>query len=232
MNQHIITWQIGSSVAGEPLKIDVVTAQPLAGLSELAQQPSLLILAGVHGDEVEGVELAHAFYEYCKQKQLSQKLSIIFWLQANPDGFKNQTRHNGRGVDLNRNLATQDWTAEFKNPRYPPGPNAGSEPETQALMQLIADVQPQAILSLHSFHTPQVNANGPSLEWAQALAEVSGYPVTQDIGYPTPGSLGTYAGKERQIPTITLELLRGANNKQQLATLISAVTSLERILKL
>jgi len=32
------------------------------------------------------------------------------------------------------------------------------------------------------------------------------YPVKSYIGYPTPGSLGTYAGKERNIPTITLEL--------------------------
>ena len=32
------------------------------------------------------------------------------------------------------------------------------------------------------------------------------YPVEASIGYPTPGSFGTYAGIERQIPTITLEL--------------------------
>ena len=32
------------------------------------------------------------------------------------------------------------------------------------------------------------------------------YPVTRSIGYPTPGSLGTWAGVERGIPTITLEL--------------------------
>ena len=31
-------------------------------------------------------------------------------------------------------------------------------------------------------------------------------PITRRIGYPTPGSLGTYAGKERHVPVITLEL--------------------------
>jgi protein MpaA len=35
------------------------------------------------------------------------------------------------------------------------------------------------------------------------------YEITEDIGYPTPGSLGTYAGWERQIPTITFEIERG-----------------------
>ena len=34
------------------------------------------------------------------------------------------------------------------------------------------------------------------------------YKITDDIGYPTPGSLGTWAGWERKIPTITLEIER------------------------
>ena len=35
------------------------------------------------------------------------------------------------------------------------------------------------------------------------------YEITEDIGYPTPGSLGTYAGWERKIPTVTFEIERG-----------------------
>ena len=38
------------------------------------------------------------------------------------------------------------------------------------------------------------------------MAEANGYPMCQDIGYPTPGSLGSYAGKDLNIPVITLEL--------------------------
>ena len=33
-----------------------------------------------------------------------------------------------------------------------------------------------------------------------------GYPIEESIGYPTPGSFGTWAGIEREILTITLEL--------------------------
>jgi len=40
------------------------------------------------------------------------------------------------------------------------------------------------------------------------MGERNGYPVSASIGYPTPGSLGTYAGVERKIPIITLELPR------------------------
>ena len=37
---------------------------------------------------------------------------------------------------------------------------------------------------------------------------MTGYKIEPDIGYPTPGSLGTYAGLERQIPTLTYEIER------------------------
>ena len=39
-----------------------------------------------------------------------------------------------------------------------------------------------------------------------SCSEFINYPVEGDIGYPTPGSFGTWAGIEKNIPTITLEL--------------------------
>ena len=41
---------------------------------------------------------------------------------------------------------------------------------------------------------------------AQEFSLLNNYPLQEDIGYPTPGSFGTYCGIERKIPTITLEL--------------------------
>ena len=38
------------------------------------------------------------------------------------------------------------------------------------------------------------------------ISEIIYYPVEASIGYPTPGSFGTYCGIEKNIPTITLEL--------------------------
>jgi protein MpaA len=119
-------------------------------------------------------------------------------------------------VDLNRNLPTKDWSPEAKNPRYPPGPAAGSEPENQALVRLIELCRPAAILSAHSFSKVQVNINGPSREWGEKLASLCAYPVTEDIGYPTPGCLGAYAGQERGIPAITLEIERGLSKERVL----------------
>ena len=55
-----------------------------------------------------------------------------------------------------------------------------------------------------------VNYDGPGLRLAEKMAVYNGYPVRGDIGYPTPGSFGNYAGVEKRIPTITLELPRGS----------------------
>ncbi|NJO85445.1 MAG: murein peptide amidase A [Synechococcaceae cyanobacterium RM1_1_27] len=152
-------------------------------------------------------------------------ISLIFIPAANPDGLMRgreiDSRFNANGVDLNRNLPSQDWIPEVLNPRYPPGPAAGSELENQLLVQLIETLQPRAIFSIHSAFTDRcINVNGingsaqgksesPVDKIAQAMADHSGYPITTDIGYPTPGSLGTWAGHERGIPTITLEIPRG-----------------------
>ena len=38
------------------------------------------------------------------------------------------------------------------------------------------------------------------------ISDIIKYPVEESIGYPTPGSFGTWAGIEKGIPIITLEL--------------------------
>ena len=51
-----------------------------------------------------------------------------------------------------------------------------------------------------------VNYDGNAKLIAQKISNIINYPVQENIGYPTPGSLGTWAGIEKNIPTITLEL--------------------------
>jgi protein MpaA len=43
------------------------------------------------------------------------------------------------------------------------------------------------------------------------MAIHNGYPIKGDIGYPTPGSFGTWAGIEKKIPMVTLEIESGAH---------------------
>ncbi len=64
------------------------------------------------------------------------------------------------------------------------------------------------IISIHSINGQRQcnNYDGPARAIATGMRRSNGYPVTKSIGYPTPGSFGTWAGRQRSIPIVTLEL--------------------------
>lgn len=170
------------------------------------QGPEILILGGVHGDEPEGVVAAWGLLQEL-MKNFNYRLNLTLVPEFNLDGIIDKTRMNANKVDLNRNLPTKDWSPEARTPRYNPGPKPLSETENQGLVKFLKDYQVKFITSLHSWE-PMININGDCEKEAQVLAEATGYKVEKDIGYPTPGSLGTYAGFEQKIPTITYEIQR------------------------
>lgn len=168
--------------------------------------PQILILGGVHGDEVEGVQGALGLLEHF-QNSFPYKLQITLVPSLNMDGVLAGQRKNARGVDLNRNLPTEDWSPEAAKESYYPGKEPCSESENKALVDFITKNKPKFILSLHSWK-PLLNVNGDCKPFADIVASHTGYIITDDIGYPTPGSLGTYCGIERNIPTLTYEIER------------------------
>jgi len=194
--------QLGPSVEGRPIELFQLTR----GADESA--PNLLLIGGVHGDEPEGFFLIEEFVKQSLWRDLEGVASLWVIPRLNPDGCAADRRVNSNGVDLNRNLPTKDWTSEVAKERYNPGTVAGSEPENKILMQVIERLKPRAIVTAHSWN-PMINYNGPAKKLAEVMAEHNKYIITDDIGYPTPGSLGTWAGWERGFPTITLEIERG-----------------------
>lgn len=165
----------------------------------------VLLLGGVHGDEPEGVVAAKGVLEKLRLNyDLNLDLTIV--PEFNPEGVLLKTRGNSNKVDLNRNLPTKDWTPVAATERYYPGPKALSEKENQHLVEWIDKEKPDVIFSLHSWK-PMLNTNG-DLPEAIEIQKHTGYVIEPDIGYPTPGSLGTYAGFEKHIPTLTYEIER------------------------
>ncbi len=128
------------------------------------------------------------------------------WLipALNPDGLAAGTKNNANDVDLNRNFAAENWSAEHAA-GYGPGAAPESEPESRALVELIDETGAERLIALHQpFRV--VNWDGRGRDLAEAMAALCGYPASGDIGYPTPGSFGSKYGVDRGLEVVTLEL--------------------------
>lgn len=194
-------------------------------------EENILIVGVIHGDEPQGKYLIEKYIEDRYNAPLSPTLApcgrrvvptiprrgnekgILFIPCLNPDGMMNNTRTNSNNVDINRNFPTQNWgknegdnaTCDDETTNYFGGKSAGSEIETQFLIETIENYSPNLVMTLHAPYKV-VNYDGPAQKEAEAISKIINYPVEASIGYPTPGSFGTWAGVERNIPTITLEL--------------------------
>lgn len=197
-----------------------VQNRPIEGVffgAEAPEQLDTLFFGVFHGDEGIAGQVMHRFVEYLQAGRLAgepidfgQKPVLVVPV-LNPDGLHARTRGNANGVDLNRNYPTPEWEENSVGTPYYSGPQAASEPETRLVASLIETYRPRKIITVHSPYKV-LNIDGPARALAEAMAAHSGYPVVEDIGYPTPGSFGTWAGKIRNIPVVTLELPPGVDD--------------------
>lgn len=194
----------------------------------------VIVIAGVHGQEPQSSSLLEAVSKdftlvdkepYQVFSYTQKDLEIYSIPKFNEYGLLNKTRGNKNKVDLNRNFPSANWSEKFSHEDYNPGPNAVSEVETQKMVSLINNLKPNLIISIHTNHfvteanPPQVNFDGEpdskGHHQAKKLSELIDLECTLDIGYSTPGSLGSYA-KDIGIPCITLELDDTLNDQETL----------------
>ena len=175
----------------------------LSYVSDKNADKYIYLMGGVHGDEVEGVYVANELHKWLEEND-KVNLPIVVIPILNVDGYRSSSRVNSHGVDLNRNMPTTCWESEYKEAKNNPGKEPLSEPENQYLMDLFKRFKPGFILTLHSWK-PIVNYNGDCLDVAEHLAKHNKYPIADDIGYPCPGSLGTYGSVNLEAPVLTFE---------------------------
>jgi protein MpaA len=195
-----------------------------------ARRSNVLVIGGVHGDESEGIFLAHLL--------LTAGCPVPVSPCLNPDGALLRQRWNHNNVDLNRNLPTPDWEPTPRNPRYPPGRAPGSEPETQAFLAALKQTGATTVISLHSYKETFVEVERPPeavpAPFNRALAEYTGAVGIERkdaIGYPTPGALGSY-GRATGLLVFTYELMRGKSHGELhdlLAPFLRLLESLDRL---
>lgn len=169
----------------------------------------VLLIGGIHGDEYSSVSIVFKWLQ-----TLDQFHSGLFhWRVAplvNPDGLlrEGSTRINANGVDINRNFPIPDWentaldywiNQAYRSERKYPGPGAVSEPETSWVVEEINRFAPDVIISVHAPHGV-VDYDGPQ-DGPYKLGR-----LYLNLLGTYPGSLGNYAGIQRRIPVVTIEL--------------------------
>jgi protein MpaA len=191
----------GRSVQGLPLTAYVLGK----GANET------IVFGDFHGNErsVPGVVNSLRLYLKHHPEQWSD-CTVILVPYANPDGWAAGTRTNAHHVDINRNFPTLTWkplhrTDRYNTNRFNPGPFAGSEPETRAIIGLIKKYRPTKIVSIHQPLHMLAWTGLPGKELAAVMQKANGYRVSSSVGYKTPGAFGDYCG-EHSIAIVTLEL--------------------------
>jgi protein MpaA len=222
----VLCEQIGSKLGS--VSIEDCNAQSLefAGAYSINQRPlvtkeivpvrpvpmdfKVLIMGGIHGDEYSSISILFKWLELFSPMALEGEYHWRFAPLVNPDGLLDgqAKRQNANGVDLNRNFPSEDWNdnavtywqdSTGSNPRRYPGNGAASEPEVQWLVGQIEDFQPDVIVSVHApYHL--LDFDGPAV-----APDKIGELYLHQLGV-YPGSLGNYAGLNKRIPVVTLEL--------------------------
>lgn len=161
-----------------------------------------LVIATIHGNESAGTPLVERLDEELRADPgCYPGRTILVIPVANPDGRIARRRTNARGIDLNRNFPAATFAKSTGH-----GETPLSEPESRAIAAVIEEVRPSLIVSIHQ-PLAVIDWNGDADGIAETMSRASGLPK-KSLG-TRPGSLGAWAGEEKKIPTITMELRAG-----------------------
>lgn len=135
-----------------PLRVEVrevgrsVNQRPITGYRFGSPGGKVVVAIGsIHGHEKSGIRIARAL----RRQPVPAGYELWVFDTVNPDGNKLNTRQNARGVDLNRNFPAL-WKKQDCPSRYCSGNRPATEPETQALMEIFTQIQPQLVVFYHS----------------------------------------------------------------------------------
>src|SRR5205823_6005682 len=153
---------IGKTVLGRPIEAVHFTPPDYA-----KPRPPAILFGAIHGDEPVSQLMLECLADELVERPPGRDTWIIPCV--NVDGLLAGTRNNANDVDLNRNFASTSWGTE-RRPGYNPGGAAEDQPETRALVELIARAGAERLIALHAGYR-MVNWDGCGEQLAKEMAE-------------------------------------------------------------
>jgi len=161
---------IGMSHLGRP----IVAVQ----IQDSPHRP-VIAIGSIHGDESMGLEVVERLRN---SPDIPEGLNLWIIPTVNPDGLAASVRGNARGVDLNRNFATDDWRFVGQGSEKYSGEAAASEVETRAVQQFVLEQQPLLVVWWHQFgYYVDEQRTVANFDLIRRFSELTGLPIT-DVG--------------------------------------------------
>jgi hypothetical protein len=245
----------GPSYPAASARIDELTlgvsgeGRPITAL-RVGDGPRKLVLVGdTHGGpEANTYELAAQLADHFRAHpdEVPPPVSLYIIPTLNPDGLALDTRFNGRGVDLNRNMNTNidacpenDWSVHVQGARGIESDTGGVYPDSEPESRLIRDFLLDAAGAIF-YHSaggdvfPPFCEQAPSIALAQRYSAATGYRYDRFWPhYNITGGMHDWAGG-LGIAAITPELYNGidADFAQNLAGVRAVLAQAEELLPL
>jgi murein endopeptidase len=211
--------RLGSAAADTSLLGRSALGRPIRAVrtGDASSDRRVLVVGTIHGNERAGMAVT--------QRLSRARSAFDLWVvhSLNPDGLARGSRQNGRGVDLNRNFASE-WRPRGRrwDPEYP-GPRPFSEPESRIARRLVLALKPEVTIW---FHQPQaiVRAWGPSIPIARRYARFAREPF-RALRWPA-GTAPNWQNRRLRQKSFVVELPRGPLSPAAAARHAAAILAL------
>jgi protein MpaA len=162
----------------------------------------VVVIGVIHGDEDDGV----AILERLATVPVPEGIDLWLVESMNPDGQAAQQRGNANGVDLNRNFPYR-WgpIGAPGDPEYA-GSGPASEPETQAIVDLVDELGPALVMWYHQDLFRLSPGEGLEGLVKQRYADLTGLPVERITGGTYTGVAATWARNATEAVSFIVEL--------------------------